>query len=110
MILADEGFAGRDFARFITEDLGAHLMRPDRKDEKPRLRRFGDIRQWIQSVIDTPNSQLGFEHHGARTLESFYPRVASKLLALEAGVCRKRITNEPRERSLTAYATEPNRT
>ncbi|MDI3196380.1 IS982 family transposase, partial [Pseudarthrobacter sp. AL20] len=37
VILGDKGFSGKDFERFITEDLGAHLIRPDRKDEKPRF-------------------------------------------------------------------------
>ena len=37
VILGDKGFAGRDFEAFITGDLGAHLIRPDRKDETPRF-------------------------------------------------------------------------
>lgn len=35
VILGDKGFAGREFEAFITEDLGATLVRPDRKDENP---------------------------------------------------------------------------
>ena len=35
-ILGDKGFAGRDFEAFISNDLQAHLIRPDRKDEPPR--------------------------------------------------------------------------
>lgn len=53
VILGDKGFAGRDFERFISEDLGAHLIRPDRKDEKPRFGKLCRIRQWIESVFDT---------------------------------------------------------
>lgn len=86
VILGDKGFAGRDFERFITKDLGATLIRPDRKDEKPRFGRFGGIRQWIESVFDTLKGQLGLEHHGGRTLEGVYARVASKLLALASGI------------------------
>ncbi|MET4093487.1 hypothetical protein ABIB51_000393 [Arthrobacter sp. UYCu712] len=97
------GFAGRDFERFITEDLGATLVRPDRKDEKPRFGRFGGIRQWIESVFDTLKGQLGLEHHGGRTLEGVYARVASKLLALAAGIWHNWHTNTHRKRSLTAY-------
>lgn len=37
VILGDKGFAGRDFERFVTEDLRATLIRPDRKDEEPRF-------------------------------------------------------------------------
>lgn len=100
LILGDKGFAGRDFEAFITEDLGATLIRPDRKDEKPRFGNFGGIRQWIDSVFDTLKGQLGLEHHGGRTLEGVYARVASKLLALAAGIWH---TNAPRKRSPTAY-------
>ena len=35
VILGDKGFAGRDFEAFITSELGAHLICPDRKDETP---------------------------------------------------------------------------
>ena len=103
VILGDKGFAGRDFERFITEDLGATLVRPDRKDEKPRFGRLGGIRQWIESVFDTLKGQLGLEHHGGRTLEGVYARVASKLLALAAGIWHNWQTNTRRKRSLTAY-------
>ncbi|MFI8413587.1 IS982 family transposase [Paeniglutamicibacter gangotriensis] len=103
VILADKGFAGKDFERFITEDLGANLVRPDRKDEKPRFGKFGGIRQWIESVFDTLKGQLGLEYHGARTLDGLYARVASKLLALAAGIWHNWKANEPRKRSLTAY-------
>ena len=103
VILGDKGFAGRDFERFITEDLGATLVRPDRKDEKPRFGRFGGIRQWIESIFDTLKGQLGLEHHGGRTLEGVYARVASKLLALAAGIWHNWQTSTRRKRSLTAY-------
>src|SRR3546814_9803376 len=39
LIIGDKGFAGREFESFITDDLGAHLIRPDRKDETPWLDR-----------------------------------------------------------------------
>jgi hypothetical protein len=103
VILGDKGFAGRDFERFINEDLGATLVRPDRKDEKPRFGRFGGIRQWIESIFDTLKGQLGLEHHGGRTLEGVYARVASKLLALAAGIWHNWQTNTRRKRSLTPY-------
>jgi hypothetical protein len=103
LILGDKGFAGRDFERFITEDLGATLVRPDRKDEKPRFGRFGGTRQWIESVFDTLKGQLGLEHHGGRTLEGVYARVASRLLPLAAGIWHNWLSNTRRKRSLTAY-------
>ena len=103
VILGDKGFAGRDFERFITEDLGAHLIRPDRKDEKPRFGKLGGIRQWIESVFDTLKGQLGLEDHGGRTMAGVYARVAAKLLALAAGIWHNWRINAPRKRSLIAY-------
>lgn len=69
VILADKDFAGREFERFITEDLGANLVRPDRKEENPRFGKFGGTRQWIESIVDSLKGQLGLEYHGARTLD-----------------------------------------
>ena len=100
--LSDKGFAGKNFERFITEDLGANLVRLYRKDEKPRFGKFGVIRQWIESVFDSLKGQLGPEHHGARTLDGFYTCVASMLLAFAAGTWHNWKINEPRNRSLVA--------
>ncbi len=103
VILGDKGFAGKDFERFITEDLGAHLIRPDRKDEKPRFGKLGGIRQWIESVFDTLKGQLSLEDHGGRTLEGVKARVAARLLALAAGIWHNWRIDAPRKRSLIAY-------
>lgn len=103
VILGDKGFAGRQFERFINEDLGAHLVRPDRKDEAPRFGAFGGIRQWVESVFDTLKGQLGLEQHGARTIEGVYARIAAKLLAMAAGIWHNWRIDAPRKRSLTAY-------
>lgn len=102
VILGDKGFAGKDFEAFVTS-IGATLIRPDRKDEKPRFGRFGGIRQWIESVFDTLKGQLGLERHGGRTLAGVYARVAAKLLALATGIWHNWLTGAPRKRSLTAY-------
>jgi hypothetical protein len=103
VILGDKGFAGKDFERFITEDLGAHLIRPDRKDEKPRFGKLGGIRQWIESVFDTLKGQHTLEEHGGRTLEGVKARVAARLLALAAGIWHNWLTGAARKRSLIAY-------
>lgn len=102
VILGDKGFAGADFEAFITR-MGGHLIRPDRKDEKPRFGSFGGIRQWIESVFDTLKGQLGLERHGGRTLAGVYARIASKLLAMSAAIWHNWATDAPRKRSLTAY-------
>jgi hypothetical protein len=44
------------------------------------------IRQRIESVFWTLEDRLGLERHRARTLSGLRARVASKLLALAAGV------------------------
>lgn len=103
VILGDKGFAGRDFERFITDDLGAHLIRPDRKDEKPRFGKLGGIRQWIESVFDTLKGQLTLEQHAGRTLAGVYARVAARLFALAAAIWHNWRTGTPRKRSLIAF-------
>ena len=35
LIVADKGFAGREIETSVTDELGAQLIRLDRKDEKP---------------------------------------------------------------------------
>jgi hypothetical protein len=68
IILADKGFAGRAFEQVVGE-LGAFLVRPDRKDEPRRFGPLGGMRQWIESVVSTLKDQLGLERHGGRTLD-----------------------------------------
>jgi hypothetical protein len=85
LILADKGFAGRDFAQLVARH-GARLLRPDRKDEPHRFGALGRFRQWIESTFDTLKDQLGLEHHRARTLAGVYVRVAQRLLALAAAI------------------------
>jgi len=78
VIIGDKSFAGREFETFTTDDLGAHLIRPDRKDEKPRFGKLGQIRQWVESVFDTLKSQLTPEDHSSRTTASVYSRVTTR--------------------------------
>ncbi len=103
VILGDKGFAGRDFENFITSQLGAHLIRPDRKDEQPRFGALARQRQWIEAIIDTLKGQLTLEDHGGRTLAGVYARVAARLLALAAAIWHNWRTGAPVKRSLLAY-------
>ncbi len=103
VIIGDKGFAGREFEAFVTDDLQAHLVRPDRKDENPRFGRLGGIRQWVESVFDTLKGQLTLEDHGGRTPAGVYSRVAARLLALAAGIWHNWLTDAPAKRSLIAY-------
>jgi DDE family transposase len=103
VILGDKGFAGRDFEAFITGHLGAHLIRPDRKDEPTRFGKLARCRQWIEAIIDTLKGQLTLEHHGGRTLAGVYARAAARLLALATAIWHNWHTGAPIKRSLIAY-------
>jgi Transposase DDE domain len=103
VIVADKGFAGRDFEQFVTTGLSAHLIPADRKDEPTRLGKLARVRQWIEAIIDTLKGQLTLEDHGARTLTGVYARVGVRLLALAAAIWHNWTTDAPVKRSLTAY-------
>jgi hypothetical protein len=85
VIVADKGFAGEEFEQIVAS-LEATLIRPDRKDEKPRFGKLGGIRQWIESVYDTAKGQLSLERHGGHIPEGVWVRVCQRVLALAAGV------------------------
>lgn len=100
-VITDKGFAGADFEQHVAS-LGGQLLRPDRKDEKPRFGALGGIRQWIESAFDTLKDQLSLERHGGRTLTGLVSRIARRLLALAAAILHNWHTDQP-GRHLTAY-------
>jgi len=102
LIVADKGYAGRELEDFVIQ-LGATLVRPDRRNERHRHGSLGWIRQRIESVNDTLKGQLGLEHHGGRTRPGVLVRVAQRLLALTAAIWHNWLTDAPRKRSLVAY-------
>jgi Transposase DDE domain len=102
IVLADKGFAGREFEQLVA-DLGGRLVRPDRKDETPRFGSLGGARQWIESVFQTLKEQLSLERHRARTLTGVVARVAQRLLALAAGLWHNESIGHP-GRHFTGYA------
>jgi hypothetical protein len=85
VVVAEKGFAGQDFERFLG-DQGARLLRPDRRDEQPRCGSVGHIRRCIESVLWTCMGRLGLERHGARSLPGLCVRIGARLLALAAGL------------------------
>jgi len=102
LIVADKGYAGREFEDFVRE-LASVLVRPDRRDERPRYGKLAWIRQRIESINDTLKGQLGLEEHGGRTHLGVFVRVAQRLLALTAGVWHNWLIGAPDKRSLVAY-------
>ena len=61
------------------------------------------IRQRIESVFWTLKDRLGLERHRARTLAGLRARIASKLLALAAGVWLNTLLGQP-TRSFAQFA------
>jgi transposase len=102
VILADKGFAGRDFEQLVA-GYGAALARPDRADEPHRFGSLGRWRQWIESTFDTLKDQLGLERHGGRTVPGVVVRVAQRLLALAAAIWWNWQLGVEDKRSLVAY-------
>jgi hypothetical protein len=107
VIVSDKGFAGREFEQIIAS-MDATLVRPDRKDERPRFGSLGGIRQWIESTVDTIKGQLSLEHHGGHSPEGVWVRVCQRVLALAAGVWHNWLLWHARKidtpgRHLTAY-------
>jgi Transposase DDE domain len=102
ILLADKGFAGREFKQ-LTDSLGLRLLRPDRKDETYRNGNLGGVRQWIESVNQTLKGQLDLEVHGARTPAGVFTRVAQRLLALATAIWHNWTTGTTSKRSLIAY-------
>ena len=100
-VIADKGFAGAEFEQHVAS-LGGQLLRPDRKNERPRYGSLGGIRQWIESTFDTLKDQLSLERHGGRTLTGLVSRIARRLLALTAVIIHNWETDNP-GRHLTAY-------
>jgi transposase len=94
-IIADKGYAGREFEQTVRERFGAALLRPRRADEPGHGPRLAPIRQCIESIFWTLKDRLGLELHRARTLVGLRSRIAAKLLTLAAGVWLNHQTGQP---------------
>ena len=103
-IVADKGYASREFETFLNER-GACLLRPAFKRDKPRpgARLLKPFRQIIESVNDSLKGQLDLERHGGRTGGGVAVRVLQRLLALTAAIWHNHHAQQPVLRSLTAY-------
>jgi Transposase DDE domain len=94
-IIADKGYAGKEFAATVAQRHGAIILRPRRADESGPGPHLAPIRQCIESIFWTLKDQLGLERHNARTLHGLKARIISKLLALAAGVWLNHQLNRP---------------
>jgi hypothetical protein len=100
-VVGDKGYAGREFEAEVAEHGGA-LFRPRRRDEAGRGPHLAPIRQRIESIFQTCKDLLTLERHGARTIAGLRARIASRMLALAAGVYVNHWLGRP-SRSLVAY-------
>ena len=100
-IVADKGYAGAEFQHAAAE-LGAAIVRPNRKDEPGQAPIISGIRQRIESIINTTKGILGLERHGARTLHNLRVRICLRLLALAACITHNHRIGLP-SRHLTPY-------
>lgn len=103
LVVCDKGYAGKDFAAYATERFGATVLRPNRKGEPDNGLHLSGIRQCIESIFWTLKDCLGLERHRARTLHGLRARIATKLLALAAGVWLNHYLSAP-TRSFAAFA------
>jgi len=102
-IVCDKGYAGREFAAEVEARFAAEVLRPARRDEPDGSIHLAMIRQRIESVFWTLKDRLGLERHRARTLTGLRARIASKLLALAAGVWVNTLLGLP-SRSFAQFA------
>jgi len=86
LIVCDKGYAGKDFAAEVAARYSATVLRPARKNEPANGLHLSSIRQCIESIYWTLKDRLGLERHQACTLHGLRARIATKLLALAAGV------------------------
>lgn len=84
-VIADKGYAGRDFATKAGE-LGATVLRPSRRDEPGEGPHLAPIRQRIESIFWSCKGTLTLERHGARTLQGLRERILQRLLTLAAAI------------------------
>ena len=100
-VVGDKGYAGAEFEAKVGA-LNATLLRPARKDESGRGPHLAPIRQRIESIFWTCKDLLTLERHGARTIDNLRARIASRMLALAAGVYINSWLGRP-TRSLVAF-------
>jgi hypothetical protein len=102
-VIADKGYAGHEFQAAAAE-LGATIIRPNRKTEPGQAPVISGIRQRVESIIQSTKGTLGLERHGARTLHNLRVRICVRLLALAACITHNHQLGLP-SRNLVPYTT-----
>ena len=100
-VIADKGYAGRDFEAAIIE-MGATIVRPARANEPNDGPHVSGIRQRVESIFWTLKDTLTLERHGARTLRNLRARILQRLLALTACIYLNHYLGRP-SRALADY-------
>jgi Transposase DDE domain len=100
-VIADKGYAGHEFQAAATQ-LGATIIRPNRKTEPRQAPIISGVRQRVESIIQSTKGTLGLERHGARTLHDLRVPICIRLLALAACITHNHQLGLP-SRHLTPY-------
>jgi hypothetical protein len=102
VIAADKGLAGHRFAQGVGQ-LGAVLVRPDRRDEPHRWGSLGGIRQWIEASSTPRKTSSGWNATAPIPPQGLWVRGAQRLLAMAAGIWFNWQLGVADKRSLVAY-------
>ena len=101
-LLADKGYAGRDFAAEVSQR-GATIVRPRRTDESGETPHLALLRQRIESIFWTCKNLLTLERHGARTLAGLRERILARFCCLAAAITLNHQLGRP-SRALVNYS------
>jgi hypothetical protein len=101
ILLADKGYAGREFASSVG-GRDCLLARPARRDEPDNGLHLAPIRQRIESIFWTAKDLLTLERHGGRTMAGVRERILARFLCLAACVALNHRLGRP-SRSLVCY-------
>ena len=101
VLVADKGYAGREFAASAAEH-EVLVVRPARRDEPGRGPHLAPIRQRIESIFWTCKDLLTLERHGARTLAGLRERILARFLCLAACISLNHRLGRP-SRALVDY-------
>jgi hypothetical protein len=101
VLLADKGYAGREFAAAAAE-LDVLVARPAKLNETDNGVHVAIIRQRIESIFWSLKGTLGLERHGARTLAGLRERILCRILCLAACIWLNHRLGRP-SRALVSY-------